>query len=876
MNFRHLLLFWIFKISLVWCQITEIVRENAYSLDDGRTIWNVAKRDPTIWAAGIDITQPAVTDRLNAASQNDTVFVFDQNRTAIFSKDVPKVVEDRDSQWVSLPNGDLGYFYVGFGTRTLYLQIFTAKGDLKAGPIAYQDVFCFSAVASTQPVDGSNYITVALVANQIANPTLHVMVLNPDGSQVSDTTLDTASFDVTSLNHKIYITSAADGSFLLTWPDKTRDNYKAIRAAYYKPGQLVSKPFIVVSASVNSLSFLSITKCDSMKIGDGYYCIYDEVTQVANSYARTPYIAVFTTSGSMYIPPNALATNATTVATFQGTIGTGLPYGGLLLAPSGTTLLYNANWKLQTFDNQGFILSNPNIVLPNNTVISVVKQTNAQPGDWMIGSAWKATTLNPTKLFTESKYGNNPAILSASPALAGQVPVNTDSIKINFSKENFRNGFGNITIYDADYPQYPRQFITIVPGTANIGNTYTTKVARYAFNTPNTNYYITVDGGAFQSNIEEPLMGIRKGIWAFKTGAATDTSDKSDIVLQIRILNAIVATSDTGAVSRQLATELAQILPIESERISVRHLRSDGSSGDIYQITLKRLRGSGKQTASSLAQDLQSMVSDQSASSGLLVGTTTLAIDRGFGAVVEENVFSSNKWALIGILCGIVVIIVAYIVMCRRFPDSDNIMLIVLAISLFDFFSDLFFIVMNSGDVPSLRVPSIIFFIVPFAFNMVASTAIIVKEVSTNSSFHEWFSRRTLVTSAVSVLSATNPYLLHLLKSKFAAISDLDAPMSENVSKWILYCTAVDIIVEDIPQLVIQTMYKTHNGFFKLAPFLSLVSSCLGIVISIISHVYTHLAHKNGPKNIARKGTDFSGSHFQINDTVEHKRSVHQ
>ncbi|KAK9761306.1 hypothetical protein K7432_013892 [Basidiobolus ranarum] len=616
---------------------------------------------------------------------------------------------------------------------------------------------------------------------------------------------------------------------------------------------------------------MTIVKCDSLRLGDGHYCIYDEILKKA-LISRTSFIATFSHAGSISVLPKALTSgNIIQAVNTEASQGTVLPYGGLLLSSNGPTLVFDENWSRQT---QNVVNLKPYTltVLSNNTVIFLEKlEGNGQPGDWMIWKGWKATLANVSKNIQQSKYNDNPIIKSTSPTLGREIPLNTDSIKITFTREDFRLGFGNISIYAAEYPQYPRQFITVVPGYSNIGPSYETPVSRYAFNTPNTDYYVTVDGGAFHSKIDEPLMGVKTGVWFFKTAAKTQPNENSDTVLQIRISNDV--SEDSNAVASLLKNELSQILPVESERISVRRLRSDGDAGDIYQVTLKRLHGNGKQTAANLALDFQSMLTNK-VTSGLQLGSTTRSIDSEFGVIIEENVFSSNKWVFTGILCGGVVFLILFGVMHRRYPDSNNLMILMLVISLFDFVSDLFFVVMNSGDVPSLRVPSIIFFVIPFAFNMIASTGIIVKEVSTNPYFHEWFTRRTLVTSAVSVLSATNPYLLNLLSSKIGGMSDLDAPMSGKVSKWILYCTAIDIIIEDIPQLVIQTLYKTHNGYFKLAPLLSLVSSCLGIILAIISNVFTYIAHKNPPKNIARKGTDFKGSHFQINETIEQVKYI--
>ncbi|KAK9686853.1 hypothetical protein K7432_015002 [Basidiobolus ranarum] len=181
MNLRQLLLLWVWKVSLVWGQATENVRQNTYALEDGRTIWNIARiQDTNIWKNNLDISQPGVADALDKSSLDDMVVVYDTNRTLLFQKPVPKVIKDKEAQWVSLPNGDLGYFYVKFGTHTLYLQIYSPTGEPKLGPFPYSEVLCFSASASSQRVDGRHYIAVAFVETNLQ---VKLLLLNPDGSQ---------------------------------------------------------------------------------------------------------------------------------------------------------------------------------------------------------------------------------------------------------------------------------------------------------------------------------------------------------------------------------------------------------------------------------------------------------------------------------------------------------------------------------------------------------------------------------------------------------------------------------------------------------------------------------------------------------------------
>ncbi|KAK9762644.1 hypothetical protein K7432_011437 [Basidiobolus ranarum] len=231
--------------------------------------------------------------------------------------------------------------------------------------------------------------------------------------------------------------------------------------------------------------------------------------------------------------------------------------------------------------------------------------------------------------------------------------------------------------------------------------------------------------------------------------------------------------------------------------------------------------------------------------SPLNYGEYSQLIDPKFGLVREESLFKDNWGSLVAVVVAVVAVIVGFIVCHRKFPNSDNSIIFILALSLFDFVADLLFVISNSFDIPKLAAPSILFLTLPFSFNLVASTYIIVKEVSNNPLFHEWFARHTLVTSLVSVLAATNPVLLNILRSRFMGFNSLCAPFSKRVTRMILFCTAIGVVIEDIPQLIIQSIYKTSNGYFKLFPFLSLVTSCLGILYSVVTHFYTFIVWRH-------------------------------
>ncbi|KAK9765238.1 hypothetical protein K7432_006590 [Basidiobolus ranarum] len=860
-------------ISIVVSQDTQVPRLNAIAFQDGRTIWTFSRFKNYSSFVNANPQSPTYIQDLKASILPDLVVAYDKNRNLLFERDdFPPLWSDDHSLFVALPSGDIGYFYIELGTNLLNLQLYSTNGKKKGENIALQDVITYSAAASL-----ASPIRVLLAFIDIdpkSGPSLKMQMFDDEGTPIGKPSLLASNiFDAsqkTLYQPSVSVSATADGSFLVSWPGKTRSGDNVIRAAYVAPGQPVTKAFLVSTSTANT-GFMKINKCDTLRAGDGHYCIYEEWTpQGGTVWARVTFITVFSYSGSVYDTPTRLGNSTEDVSkVFSPAMNIALPYGGLLVTtdykadPTNPNampaiFLYDREWNPKPYDGKN-IKSYTVCVLPNNTVITLeqAKQPSAQTGpeDWFIRPGWRAVKEDLPKFLPDSKYGDNPVISSTYPELYGMIPLSLGYLNISFLQEDYRFGLGNVSIYDSNYAEYPREVISIVPDPNGLGKGLSMKVSSFTFNTPSHDYFITIDGGAFKSSLNEPLLGISKNIWTFTTAADySEQAERDDTVLQIRIKNSTGQFRDRNEVTQKLTHDLSRLLPIEQERVMSRYLRTD-EIGEIYQVSLLRLRnGNGKRLAAKLAEDFHSMIMKKS-TSNLVAGNVTRYVDPEFGTLYEENIFQTNKGALIGIVCVVICLIIFYVFCNRRFPDSDNMVIFVLAVSLFDFIADLLFVILNSGDIPYLQVPSVIFFVLPFAFNMVASTTIVVKEVSSNPKFHDWFSHRTLLTTGISVLSATNPVLLNIMRSRFAGMNDLNAPLSEKVSRWILYCTAADIIIEDIPQLIIQTLYKTNNGFFKLVPFLSMVSSCLGILFSIIAHIYNHVAYKQDKKK-SRKSDD--------------------
>ncbi|ORX89081.1 hypothetical protein K493DRAFT_410651 [Basidiobolus meristosporus CBS 931.73] len=775
------------------------------------------------------------------------MYDFDGNKINE-NANLTKVLSTEDNAFVPTPDGGFLHFYLPlvktkFGVMVdRYDKTMTKIGE----PKLLDGGFELFSVAK-----GLDHILLAGVSRgaNLTAPFVGSIFFDLYGNVVNMTRIADNIYNTSApFQPTISVVPSPDRFFMINWACKSPSGDNILRANYLSsPGGFqTSRSFIVATAEktkvVNRADYLIINKCSLLKAGDGHVCIYDYIVQPTDNnpnvnITRYTYSTVFSSTGSQFDLPTLLGNSTIQVSRGIGiTRAASLPYGGALLLSDnkisnnqGITSyvqLYDRYWSYYPFENN--TLGPTGLVsFPNNSVASLTYDTSTSGAGFFVVPGFRARIDNPPKFLNASDYGNNPIIKTTYPIQGGVAQISTTQrFSLTFIQSDYSTSLGHIYVYDANRPEYPRQVLSVSSDTPIRGDTFNFTLDGYALNLPGTEYYITIDGGTFQSAVSEPLEGLSPYQWRVTTpNAELSKDEKDDITVQVALdLNNTIERSE---VANNLTRELTEALPVEANRISASFLRQD-NAGDIYQITITKIAASQNRTATAIVNDFQEMIRTK-ARSPLSKGQYTQTLNSEFGVTVEEDLFRSNKvkFILLGVV--VVVLIAAFAFLRRKYPSSDNAVVFVIFISVFDFCTDLLFVLLNSGDIRSLRAPSVIFFVIPFCFNMLSSTYIIVKEVARNPLFHEWFSNHTLLTSSVTILAATNPALIFILSSNFC----------------------VGILIEDIPQLVIQVIYKTFNGFFKIIPFLAVLSNCIGVIYAIVSQVYNYMSWRHDKQQIA-------------------------
>ncbi|KAK9766356.1 hypothetical protein K7432_004629 [Basidiobolus ranarum] len=203
-----------------------------------------------------------------------------------------------------------------------------------------------------------------------------------------------------------------------------------------------------------------------------------------------------------------------------------------------------------------------------------------------------------------------------------------------------------------------------------------------------------------------------------------------------------------------------------------------------------------------------------------------------------DTFINENAYKLISIGVSIVLLAIIYLFCRLRFPDGNNIIVIVVAFSIADFVTDILFLVQDSKKVPELYVPSIFFFAFPFTVNLCCTMALMYREVLLNPAFHQWFTNNATIASATTLLAATQIKTLRLLDSRVAGLTTFSAPFSEKANRWMLIFATIGLALEDIPQFIIQVIFVSRYGRFELIPFLALVWASINITFTCLSILY--------------------------------------
>ncbi|ORX97371.1 hypothetical protein K493DRAFT_369790 [Basidiobolus meristosporus CBS 931.73] len=552
-------------------------------------------------------------------------------------------------------------------------------------------------------------------------------------------------------------------------------------------------------------------KCEPIPDGSGLSCIYlyrELVT--TTSYRVTGVVQAFASTGSIHQPlaryqldmsttPNTLdlARKKPQLSVNPDGSWTHIELGGATasyydILPNGTTLnLYSVNASIIC----------PNL---NHTWYGVRPLPSPRYG-------WESAILSlnsagrPTVNSTYPFSYTNPLVVSTNPEVNSVVEPRRLQFGIKYGISGLSLGVGYIRVYCMSANgRVPREVINVNSPRVQFSNdTIQLDLLTSSLNSPNAQYIIEMDDGAVRSGSNEPLPGINgpQQIWRVVTGLTT-------ILVELTVNGSIDPFADLGLISR--------LIPVDISRLEfVRVENQPAPQPSKMRFKIHDSSEPDQLGASDAFQDFQNIVQNsnvfQLISSAPFIHVEALgklATD-SFQSWLYAEMFSTDdttyavRWGLISAAIILVALIILFVILRRKYTSSQNEIIFSISFGLFGLVFDLLFIIVHGGDISHLRVLLGIFFICPYIIHALASSAIIIFEISRNTMFWLWFGRRPVRNGILATLSFTKIENLRLLDSHFCQLEILSAPFSDWALKWISIIGFTSIFFQDIPKLVL-------------------------------------------------------------------------
>ncbi|RIB25920.1 hypothetical protein C2G38_2066244, partial [Gigaspora rosea] len=127
--------------------------------------------------------------------------------------------------------------------------------------------------------------------------------------------------------------------------------------------------------------------------------------------------------------------------------------------------------------------------------------------------------------------------------------------------------------------------------------------------------------------------------------------------------------------------------------------------------------------------------------------------------------------------------------------------------------------------------------VISTSINITSSFLIIVHEISKNLKFSIWASEYRLLLPFFTIISAGHIETLYILSSNFGSLRIFSTTFSKTAENVIFWVGILGLIIQ-IPQFIIQILFRMGTISFSIIPQLTLISSSIIITYNILSAIY--------------------------------------
>ncbi|CAG8463105.1 11906_t:CDS:2 [Funneliformis caledonium] len=413
------------------------------------------------------------------------------------------------------------------------------------------------------------------------------------------------------------------------------------------------------------------------------------------------------------------------------------------------------------------------------------------------------------------------------------IPIGTNTMNMTFSRAVESTVPVNISIYlKHDDTNLLRQIFLCSKQNCVIGDnddSLTIVLLDITFNVPNATYYVEIDDDFLKYKDEsEMITGIKLGNWIIKTtGEYNKTNDDSEIIYGVIRLTIegtqyyknLKDNTDDRKYFDEIIKQISESIPVDLLRLhySRHYFEFDKADNEELLYVIFRINppigGFNNKSAKDVFDDFDKLLKINSDIKTYLdLKNHTKYIDKWFGLRKASNLWEEIKINLLNLkknrvflsvfIFTLVLLIILTLGGYFLNKNANNLIIFIAAFTLFDIANDIIFLFKLKDNLHDLLIPSITFTIVPFLVNFVLAIYILKHENKCNIKFKDWFEKNLKLASAIVVFCVGDVGLLHLLDSKFANLKIFNAPFQNE--HLIFQGLILNVIIEDIPQLVIQ------------------------------------------------------------------------
>ncbi|PKC11790.1 hypothetical protein RhiirA5_497429 [Rhizophagus irregularis] len=403
----------------------------------------------------------------------------------------------------------------------------------------------------------------------------------------------------------------------------------------------------------------------------------------------------------------------------------------------------------------------------------------------------------------------------------------------------------------------------------------TIDIPKITFNMPNTTYYVEIDDDFVKYKYDLiTIPGIKKENWIINTPDYKYSNEDDKFKLGNLRLNSIgteefdkLSDADKDYFSDQMRIELSKNIPVDYSRIKIndKKYEFDMTLGvNLYkfliQIDPPNEYSDNKKSTKQVFEDLNSLIiTSQNLTTNLDYNNYTKNIDKDYGlkeasdTLAElkaslNNFIADRRYLIIIIVC---LILIAMLYFYGRYKNKKgtNIIVFKVALIIIDLINDIRFIIKLKTISSGLFIPSVLFLLFPFILNVFFAIAIFKFEIQ-NSINSEWFKNYIKPVAIATILSSGDIELLHIFDSNFGGFKIFSVKFSPKTLNLIFWGGFLNIILENLPQLVIQILYaiNSSSGINDVTALFTLIISIIVFLVSVIECSY-HIFMNNKNEN---------------------------